>query len=170
MNEARRGIMKFLFFSQIFGSPDAEGAYHPTMPSHPPASRPMLVRPKIGGILEAWVKEKEFRSAHVAINWEEGVLEVTLDEKVSDEVPLPFSNIYSWASVRLKVDESYQGSFTVPDKDAKKLIDLIADEVKETLIRNAKRKAERAERKRSLEKGIVSVNEVRVAVLPGLLP
>lgn len=58
----------------------AEASFQPTVPFGP-----RLVRPNRGARLEAWLAESDRRSADVAIDWERGLLRVTLYEDARHE-------------------------------------------------------------------------------------
>lgn len=155
-----------------------EASFQPTVPFGP-----RLIRPNRGARLEAWLAESDRRSADVAIDWERGLLRVTLREKHSD---LPDGMKWDrWLDGSDTVAESASlpedapGSFTPEDAGIAGLIDRVAagvvagrERVAKAMERHERMQADANRRmdemmKLTMLNAYVSMNKPYVMPMPG---
>lgn len=153
----------------------AEASFQPTNPFGP-----RLIRPNLGARLEAWLAENDRRLADVAIDWERGLLRVTLHEKHSD---LPDGMTWDrWLDGIATVAESASlpedapGSFTPEDAGVAGLIDRIAagvvagrERVAKAMERHARMQADADRRMEEMSK-LATLNSYINMTKPHVMP
>lgn len=161
MIEMRRGFLQALFCMPVMGEGPGRNA------TACKCTGPRLVKPKAGPILEAWAKEKNppgvvDREASVRIDWNAGVLSVRLLYTLEKHEGFDAYDGDQWFVMTSELcDESYPGSFTVPDDVARRMVERHQKNLWEITCQNAARAVTRTERKRLLAEGRMSINEAR---------